>query len=67
MSPPTLVMVAWLAYIDWVINPSLAAGALNAQFLDLLWFPCYYSALFGFLFATILPLCYNIELGHAEL
>ena len=72
MSPPSLVLVAWLAYSDWVISPSLIADVLNAPLFLL---PCYFAVLgipliscyylgFGSLFATLLPSCYNIEIGH---
>ena len=57
-SHPSLVLVAWLTYSDWLIIPSPAAGVLNAQFgsLDI-----------GSLFATMLPPTYNIELGEPGL
>ena len=51
MSPTSLVLVAWVAYSDWVISPSPAAGILNAHFgfldfLDIM-----------FLMGPYLPLC----------
>ena len=58
--PFTLGLVAWEAYSDWVISPSLVAGLLPLGFPFICTdFPCILGPFYHWL-----PPCYNIEIGH---